>query len=62
MKYVELTQEDGSPVTLNPMVIACFQPVDSGTVIVFVGGGSVTVRESYDAVAEMFNPERQAGR
>jgi hypothetical protein len=44
------------------MVIACFQPVDSRTVIVFVGGGSVTVRESYDAVAEMFNPERQAGR
>jgi uncharacterized protein YlzI (FlbEa/FlbD family) len=61
MRSLELTLEEGGPVTLNPAVIACFQPANGGTVIVFIGGGSVTVKESYNAVAELFNPERQAG-
>lgn len=60
MPFLELTLADGSPVTINPALITCFQPGDDGTLIVFIAGGSIQVRESYDAVAELFNPERQA--
>jgi hypothetical protein len=61
MTVFELTLPDGNPVTINPQLVTCFQSGDEGTLIVFMGGGSVTVTESYDAVAELFNPERQAG-
>lgn len=57
----QLTLDDGNPVTINPTLVTCFQPAEDGTCIIFIGGGSITVKESYDAVAELFNPERQAG-
>lgn len=56
----ELTLADGNPVTINSELITCFHPADDGTCIVFVAGGCVEVRESYDVVSELFNPERQA--
>jgi DNA-binding LytR/AlgR family response regulator len=38
-----------------------FQPADDNTLIVFSDGRNLTVVESYDAVAEALNPEKQAG-
>jgi len=62
MNTHELTLADGKRVTVNPALVTCFHEAEQGTYIVFMGGGSVTVTESYDAVAELFNPERQGGR
>ena len=38
-----------------------FQPCDDGTLMVFSDGQKLELQESYDAVAEVMNPERQAG-
>ena len=52
---------DGNPVTINMDQVDYFQPADDNTLIVFADGRSLTVMDSYDAVAEILNPERQAG-
>lgn len=52
---------DGNPVTINMDQVDYFQPADDNTLIVFADGRSLTVIDSYDAVAELLNPERQAG-
>lgn len=54
----ELTLCDGNPNTVNMDTVERFQPSDDHTMIVFVNGRSETVQESYDAVAELLNPER----
>lgn len=61
MKPIELTLCDGNPVTICTAAIAYFQPADEHTLIALTSGSTVTVRESYDQVAEVFNPERQDG-
>jgi hypothetical protein len=62
MNTHELILADGKRVTVNPALVTCFHEAEEGTYIVFMGGGSVTVAESYDSVTELFNPEQQAGR
>lgn len=57
----EFTLPDGNPVSINMEHVDYFQPSDDETFIVFSSGVSVTVTESYDFVAEILNPERQAG-
>lgn len=57
----ELTLLDGNPITVNMETVESFQPSDDQTLLCFVDGRSETVRESYDAVAELLNPERQSG-
>ena len=57
----EFSLLDGNPVTVNMDQIDYFQPSDENTLIVFADGRDITVTEPYDAVAEMLNPERQAG-
>lgn len=57
----EFTLNDGNPVTVNMDQVDYFQPSDDGTLIVFSDGRQLELRESYDAVAEVMNPERQAG-
>lgn len=57
----ELTLCDGNPITVNLETVESFQPADDHTLLRFVDGRSETVMESYDAVAELLNPERQAG-
>ena len=57
----EFTLLDGNPITINMGQIDCFQPCDDHTLIVFADGRVLTVHEPYDAVAEVLNPERQAG-
>ncbi|MBA4756309.1 MAG: hypothetical protein H2050_15895 [Sphingobium sp.] len=52
---------DGNPVTINMDQVDYFQPADENTLIVFADGRSLTVMDSYDTVAEILNPERQAG-
>ncbi|MBV2148640.1 hypothetical protein KRZ98_10115 [Sphingobium sp. AS12] len=52
---------DGNPVMINMDQVDYFQPADDNTLIVFADGRSLTVMDSYDAVAEILNPERQAG-
>ena len=58
---VEFTLTDGNPVTINMDQIDYFQPCDDGTLVVFADGQKLELQESYDAVAEVLNPERQAG-
>ncbi|NML88776.1 hypothetical protein HHL26_06805 [Sphingobium sp. TB-6] len=57
----EFTLNDGNPVSVNMAQVDYFQPSVEGTLIAFSGGRRLEVRESYDAVAEVLNPERQAG-
>ncbi|MBA4092423.1 MAG: hypothetical protein C0494_17775 [Sphingobium sp.] len=52
---------DGNPVTINMDQIDYFQPSDEGTLVVFADGRTLELTDSYDAVAEVMNPERQAG-
>ena len=33
----ELTLPDGNRVTLNPVLVTCFQPCEEGTMVVFIG-------------------------
>ncbi|WP_461159274.1 hypothetical protein [Sphingobium sp. TomMM35A] len=57
----EFTLNDGNPVSINLEHIDYFQPSDDGTLVVFADGRQLELQESYDAVAEVMNPERQAG-
>lgn len=57
----EFTLNDGNPVSINLEQIDYFQPCDDGTLVVFSDGRQLELQESYDAVAEVMNPERQAG-
>ena len=57
----EFTLNDGNPVSINLEQIDYFQPADDGTLVVFADGRQLELQESYDAVAEVMNPERQAG-
>lgn len=57
----EFTLNDGNPVSINLEPIDYFQPSDDGTLVVFADGRQLELQESYDAVAEVMNPERQAG-
>lgn len=41
--------------------IIYFQPSDETTLVVFADGRALELTDSYDAVAEVMNPERQAG-
>ncbi|MBV2149174.1 hypothetical protein KRZ98_12890 [Sphingobium sp. AS12] len=52
---------DGNPITVNMDQIDYFQHAGHNTLIVFSSGRDITVAETYDAVAEVLNPERQAG-
>ncbi|MEV5030967.1 hypothetical protein MRBLMC3_000121 [Sphingobium sp. LMC3-1-1.1] len=52
---------DGNPVTINLDQIDYFQPSDDGTLVVFSDGRTLELVDSYDAVAEVMNPEKQAG-
>jgi DNA-binding LytR/AlgR family response regulator len=57
----EFTLNDGNPVMINMDQIDYFQPSDDGTLVVFADGRQLELQESYDTVAEVLNPERQAG-
>lgn len=57
----EFSLLDGNPVTVNMDQIDYFQPSDEGTLVVFADGRTLELIDAYDAVAEVMNPERQAG-
>lgn len=57
----EFFLQDGNPVSINLDQVDYFQPSDDGTLIVFSDGRTLELTDSYDAVAEVLNPERQAG-
>ena len=57
----EFTLNDGNPVSINMEQVDYFQPSNDGTLVAFSNGQKLEIRESYDAVAEVTNPERQAG-
>lgn len=57
----EFSLLDGNPVTINMDQVDYFQPSDEGTLVVFADGRSLELMDSYDAVAEVLNPEQQAG-
>lgn len=52
---------DGNPVSINMDQVDYFQPSDEGTLVVFSDGRTLELMDSYDFVAEVLNPERQAG-
>lgn len=57
----EFTLNDGNPVSINLEQIDYFQTSDDGTLVVFADGRQLELQEGYDVVAEVMNPERQAG-
>ncbi|WP_069338046.1 hypothetical protein [Sphingobium yanoikuyae] len=57
----EFTLPDGRPVTTNLDRLDYFEPCEVGTRIHFADGRELEIVDSYDAVAELLNPERQAG-
>jgi hypothetical protein len=57
----EFTLNDGDPVSINMEQVDYFQPCDNGTLVFFSDGQKIELQDSYDAVAEVMNPERQAG-
>ncbi|MET0239488.1 MAG: hypothetical protein ABW184_06275 [Sphingobium sp.] len=56
----EFSLAEGGPVPVTLVNIDYFKPSEEGTIIVLADGIEVVVTQSYDAVAEVFNPERQA--
>jgi hypothetical protein len=56
----EFSLAEGGPVSFNLANRDYLKPSEEGTINVLAGGIEVVVTESYDAVAEVFNPERQA--
>jgi uncharacterized protein YlzI (FlbEa/FlbD family) len=60
MKMIQLQQADGAPVLVNAEAVTFAQPGGGGTMIVLMGGTTLTVADSYEAVVELFDPERQA--
>ncbi len=60
MKMIQLQQADGAPVLINADAVTFAQPGGGGTMIVLMGGTTLTVADSYEAVVELFDPERQA--
>ncbi|WP_197053208.1 hypothetical protein [Sphingobium herbicidovorans] len=61
LMIAEFTLNDGNPVSINMDQVDYVQPSDDGTLVVFADGRHLELQESYDAVAEVLNPERQAG-
>jgi uncharacterized protein YlzI (FlbEa/FlbD family) len=61
LMIAEFSLLDGNPITVNMDQIDYIQPAGDNTLIVFSDGQDITVAEPYDAVAEVLNPERQAG-
>ena len=56
---LELSLDDGHPITINVDAIAYFKPTGDRTQILLMSGATLTVTESYDVVAEMFNPDAE---
>jgi hypothetical protein len=57
---IQLSLADGNSVLVNSDNVAYFQSAEDGTLVLFVGGASLHVMESYDAIAELCHPERPA--
>jgi hypothetical protein len=60
MKMIQRQQADGTPLLINSDAVTYCQPSAGGTVVVLLGGTSLTVIDDFEAVAELFDPERQA--
>ncbi len=61
MKMIQLQQADGAPVLVNADTVTFIQPAArEGTTLVLLGGTTLNVADSFEAVAELFDPERQA--
>jgi len=59
LKQCSLT--DGSTVTVNLATIAYMMPDANGTLLMFVGGASISIREPYDDVSGTKADERIVG-
>ncbi|GFE77951.1 hypothetical protein [Novosphingobium sp. TCA1] len=55
------TLPDGNPVTVIRESIAYYQPADDGTLIVFIGGSSLQLTESYEEVGPALNKTNTSG-
>ena len=60
MKMIQLQQAVGTPILVNADTVTFIHPAGDGTSLAFVGGTSLAVIDSFEAVAELFDPERQA--
>jgi uncharacterized protein YlzI (FlbEa/FlbD family) len=56
---IQLELLDGSSATVNAANITYFQPSNGQTLIFFIGGAMLYVKESYEAVVETFRPAQQ---
>jgi hypothetical protein len=60
MKIIQLQQADGTPVLVNVDTVTFIQPAGDGANVILLGGTTLHVSDSFEAVAELFDPERQA--
>jgi hypothetical protein len=60
MKMIQLQQSDGTAVLVNVDTISFVEPAGEGANIILLGGRTLTVSDNFEAVAELFDPERQA--
>jgi hypothetical protein len=61
MNMKQYTLPGGEPVTINLITIAYVTPTGDGTMIVFVSGASITVKEPYAEVAGTENATKVVG-
>jgi hypothetical protein len=61
MNMKQYTLTSGDPVTINLITVAYVTPTADGTTIMFIGGGSITVKEPYAEVAGTQNEAKVVG-
>jgi uncharacterized protein YlzI (FlbEa/FlbD family) len=60
MTMIQLRQINGAPILINAEAVAYLRPDGDGTAVALIGGTSLAVADQCEAVAELFDPERQA--
>lgn len=60
MKMILLHQADGGPILVNADMVTFAQPASEGTTLILLGGTRLKIGDSFEAVAELFDTERQA--
>lgn len=53
--FIEVTHDDGEKSIINTSGISAFLEAKDGTRIYFMGGGEITVKESYEEIRKTLN-------
>lgn len=61
LSFATFSKLDGNPVAINAATVASFSPSNDNTQTELTTGQSITVRESFDVVAELLGAEGPTG-